>query len=139
MGTPFGKPAKIAANNGPEYKAMAESVLEKLREHMTEIEFKAWQYREFEARGGGKMEEWDARMVWMKALNELSHPTECECGGLPDREITCRLCQSIAHVSREAAAIERVVQKASEKGTLDNIIEKAQPDYNNSLLAERIG
>lgn len=99
MGTPFGKPAKTFSVNGPEYQKMAEQAIGKLKERMTDIEFKAWQYREFDSRGGGPMEQWDWRMVWMKAANEMMYPTECECGGRPDREIVCRLCQSIAHVS----------------------------------------
>jgi hypothetical protein len=40
---------------------------------------------------------------------------------------------------REAALVDRVVAMAKQKGTLDNIIEKQKPDYNNSLSAERIG
>jgi hypothetical protein len=98
MGTPFGKPAIVYAVNGPEYEKMAGQVIAKLRERMTEIEFKAWMYREFECRGG-PIEWWDWRMIWMKASNELAFPTQCECGGAPDREIVCRLCKSIAHVS----------------------------------------
>ena len=97
MGTPFGKPANVYAVNGNEYRHMADQVLAKLQEHMTETEYKAWQYREFEARGGGTMDKWDSRMVWMKALNELSYPTECECSG----DTTCRYCVSIAHVRND--------------------------------------
>lgn len=98
MGTPFGIPRKTISPNGQEYKAMAESVLAKLQEHMSEIEFKAWKYREFDARGL-PFEKCDHRLVWMKALSELSFPAECECSGLPDNEHVCRLCASIAHVS----------------------------------------
>lgn len=98
MGTPFGITRKTFHPNGSEYKAMAESALLKLKEQMSEKEFKAWQYRSFDSRGY-PMEKWDWRLVWMSAANELAFPTQCECGGAPDREITCRLCQSIAHVS----------------------------------------
>jgi hypothetical protein len=99
MGTPFGKAAKIHHPNGPEYQKMAEAALAKLKEQMSEIEFRAWEYRQFESKGYTMEKLGDWRLVWMMATNELSYPTQCECGGMPDREITCRLCQSIAHVS----------------------------------------
>ena len=97
MGTPFGKPAKIYRPNGPEYQKMAEAAISKLKEQMTEIEFRAWLYRCLESKGLEIDSDW--RLTWMHATNELAFPTVCECGGAPDREITCRLCQSTAHVS----------------------------------------
>jgi hypothetical protein len=98
MGTPFGKPKQTFRPNGPEYQTMAESALMKLKNQMSEKEFLAWQYRSFDSKGF-PMAKWDWRTVWMHAANELAFPTQCECGGDPDREHVCRLCQSIAHVS----------------------------------------
>jgi hypothetical protein len=41
--------------------------------------------------------------------------------------------------AKEAALVDRVVEKARQKGTLDNILEQPKPNYNHSLAGKKVG
>ena len=62
-----------------------------LRHRMTEHEYSAWQYRNFE-RYGETMQDYTWCEIMMAANMELNHPAECTC-----HDGSCQVCKSYAH------------------------------------------
>jgi hypothetical protein len=91
---PYGNYAHVASRNDPTYKRIAENHLAILRLRMTEHEFSAWQWRNFE-RAGETMQDYAWSEIMLAASMEINHPAECTCV-----DGSCIVCKSYTRVQQ---------------------------------------